>query len=143
MPGSVLVLASPPLPAAERTTSAAAVEAATGAFRPCSMDPGKAMEDTAGAPAASQAATVNGGRRPMNAFLLFCKRHRGIVKEKYPTLENRNITKILGDWWQSLGEEDKASFQELAIEFLRALSARFQRRRPRKCRGRGVIPGGT
>jgi len=28
-------------------------------------------------------------RRPMNAFLIFCKRHRGIVKERYKTLENR------------------------------------------------------
>lgn len=28
-------------------------------------------------------------RRPMNAFLIFCKRHRAIVREKYPTYENR------------------------------------------------------
>lgn len=28
-------------------------------------------------------------RRPMNAFLMFCKRHRSIVKERYPNLENR------------------------------------------------------
>lgn len=28
-------------------------------------------------------------RRPMNAFLIFCKRHRAIVKDKYPNLENR------------------------------------------------------
>lgn len=28
-------------------------------------------------------------RRPMNAFLIFCKRHRGIVREQYPNLENR------------------------------------------------------
>lgn len=28
-------------------------------------------------------------RRPMNAFLIFCKRHRSIVREKYPNLENR------------------------------------------------------
>lgn len=28
-------------------------------------------------------------RRPMNAFLIFCKRHRTIVREKYPNLENR------------------------------------------------------
>lgn len=28
-------------------------------------------------------------RRPMNAFLIFCKKHRGIVREKYPNLENR------------------------------------------------------
>lgn len=28
-------------------------------------------------------------RRPMNAFLIFCKRHRAIVKERYKNLENR------------------------------------------------------
>lgn len=28
-------------------------------------------------------------RRPMNAFLIFCKRHRGIVRDRYPNLENR------------------------------------------------------
>lgn len=28
-------------------------------------------------------------RRPMNAFLIFCKRHRGIVRERFPNLENR------------------------------------------------------
>lgn len=28
-------------------------------------------------------------RRPMNAFLIFCKRHRNIVRERYPNLENR------------------------------------------------------
>ncbi|EDW35355.1 GL20955 [Drosophila persimilis] len=42
-------------------------------------------------------------RRPMNAFLIFCKRHRAIVKERYKSLENRAITKILGDWWAALG----------------------------------------
>lgn len=28
-------------------------------------------------------------RRPMNAFLIFCKRHRAIVRDRYPNLENR------------------------------------------------------
>ena len=42
------------------------------------------------------AASGGGSRRPMNAFLLFCKRHRAIVKEKHPHLENRLISKILG-----------------------------------------------
>lgn len=28
-------------------------------------------------------------RRPMNAFLIFCKRHRNIVRERHPNLENR------------------------------------------------------
>eukprot|EP00094_Tigriopus_californicus_P011211 TCALIF_10818-PA protein Name:"Similar to Bbx HMG box transcription factor BBX (Mus musculus)" AED:0.21 eAED:0.77 QI:0/0/0/1/1/1/2/0/506 len=53
----------------------------------------------------------------MNAFLLFCKRHRGLVKERYPNLENRNITKILGEWWQSISDQEKASFNSLATEF--------------------------
>ncbi|KAH8380959.1 hypothetical protein KR200_006699 [Drosophila serrata] len=53
-------------------------------------------------------------RRPMNAFLIFCKRHRAIVKERYKTLENRAITKILGDWWAALEEKEKQCFTDLA-----------------------------
>ncbi|XP_073827969.1 bobby sox [Musca autumnalis] len=53
-------------------------------------------------------------RRPMNAFLIFCKRHRAIVKERYKNLENRAITKILGDWWASLDVNDKKCFTNLA-----------------------------
>ena len=57
----------------------------------------------------------------MNAFLLFCKRHRSLVKEKYPNLENRNITKILGEWWQSLSDVEKSSFNNLATEHKEAV----------------------
>jgi HMG box transcription factor BBX len=53
-------------------------------------------------------------RRPMNAFLIFCKRHRPVVREKYPNLENRAITKILGDWWAYLDVKDKSPFTDLA-----------------------------
>ncbi|XP_046801598.1 putative uncharacterized protein DDB_G0286901 [Lucilia cuprina] len=53
-------------------------------------------------------------RRPMNAFLIFCKRHRAIVKDRYKNLENRAITKILGDWWASLEANDKKCFTNLA-----------------------------
>ncbi|XP_068159333.1 uncharacterized protein bbx [Drosophila tropicalis] len=53
-------------------------------------------------------------RRPMNAFLIFCKRHRAIVKERYKTLENRAITKILGDWWAALDDQEKQCFTDLA-----------------------------
>lgn len=55
-------------------------------------------------------------RRPMNAFLIFCKRHRGIVREKYPNLENRAITKILGDWWANMDAAEKECFNRLARE---------------------------
>ncbi|XP_055326707.1 uncharacterized protein LOC129580386 [Sitodiplosis mosellana] len=56
-------------------------------------------------------------RRPMNAFLIFCKRHRGIVRERYPNLENRAITKILGDWWANLNVTEKSSYTNLAKEY--------------------------
>jgi len=76
------------------------------------MDPNSDYET-----AATGATATTVSRRPMNAFLLFCKRHRGIVKERYPTLENRNITKILGEWWQSLSDDDKSTFTALANEY--------------------------
>lgn len=53
-------------------------------------------------------------KRPMNAFLLFCKRQRSLVREKYPNLENRGITKILGDWWSKLDKEQKSKYTDLA-----------------------------
>ncbi|XP_059484149.1 uncharacterized protein LOC132201736 isoform X2 [Neocloeon triangulifer] len=59
-------------------------------------------------------------RRPMNAFLIFCKRHRGVVREKYPTLENRCITKILGEWWAQLEPPEKACYTELAKKYKEA-----------------------
>lgn len=53
-------------------------------------------------------------RRPMNAFLIFCKRHRRVVKKKYSNLENRAVTKILGEWWAALETEEKSCYTELA-----------------------------
>ncbi|XP_059045068.1 uncharacterized protein LOC131840887 [Achroia grisella] len=56
-------------------------------------------------------------RRPMNAFLIFCKRHRSVVRDKYPSLENRSITKILGEWWANLDEEEKSCYTGLAKQY--------------------------
>ncbi|CAH2041757.1 unnamed protein product, partial [Iphiclides podalirius] len=56
-------------------------------------------------------------RRPMNAFLIFCKRHRSVVRDKYPNLENRSITKILGEWWANLDKEEKACYTSLAKQY--------------------------
>lgn len=64
-----------------------------------------------------KSAPAHYARRPMNAFLIFCKRHRAIVKEKNKQLENRAITKILGDWWAFLHETEKASYTNLAKEY--------------------------
>lgn len=61
-----------------------------------------------------------GVRRPMNAFFLFCKRHRSVVRERYPHLENRAITKILGEWWASLEPHEKHTYTELAKQYKEA-----------------------
>lgn len=53
-------------------------------------------------------------KRPMNAFLIFCKRHRSGVREKYPHMENRQITKILGELWANLSAETKHDYTDLA-----------------------------
>ena len=53
-------------------------------------------------------------RRPMNAFLIFCKRHRSIVREKNPDLDNRSVTRILGDLWANLKDGEKTVYTDLA-----------------------------
>ncbi|XP_058055938.1 uncharacterized protein LOC131207344 [Anopheles bellator] len=54
--------------------------------------------------------------RPMNAFLMFCKRHRRTVSQHHPLKENRFITKVLGEWWKQLQKEQKEPFEKLAQE---------------------------
>ncbi|XP_033758714.1 uncharacterized protein LOC117341019 [Pecten maximus] len=56
-------------------------------------------------------------RRPMNAFLIFCKRHRTMVREKNPHLDNRSVTRILGDLWANLQEEEKSQYTDLAKQY--------------------------
>ncbi|XP_055866409.1 uncharacterized protein LOC106070710 isoform X1 [Biomphalaria glabrata] len=55
-------------------------------------------------------------RRPMNAFLIFCKRHRSVVRQKHPDMDNRSITRMLGDLWANLGEE-KNTYTNLAKQY--------------------------
>uniref|UniRef100_A0A182K2C5 HMG box domain-containing protein n=1 Tax=Anopheles christyi TaxID=43041 RepID=A0A182K2C5_9DIPT len=55
-------------------------------------------------------------RRPMNAFLIFCKRHRTMLKDRFPE-ENRAISIKLGKWWRVLTTEQKKPFQQLSKEY--------------------------
>ncbi|XP_076017434.1 HMG box transcription factor BBX isoform X2 [Genypterus blacodes] len=56
-------------------------------------------------------------RRPMNAFLLFCKRHRSLVRQEHPRLDNRGATKILADWWAVLEPKEKQKYTDMAREY--------------------------
>ncbi|XP_034246606.1 protein capicua homolog isoform X2 [Thrips palmi] len=55
-------------------------------------------------------------RRPMNAFMIFSKRHRAMVHERHPNQDNRTVSKILGEWWYALGSDGKKKYHELASE---------------------------
>ncbi|XP_043288596.1 HMG box transcription factor BBX [Venturia canescens] len=56
-------------------------------------------------------------RRPMNAFLIFCKKHRSSVRKSFPNLENRAVTRVLGEWWATLGPEQKCDYTNLAQDY--------------------------
>lgn len=55
-------------------------------------------------------------RRPMNAFMIFGKRHRSIVHQYYPKYDNRTVSKILSEWWYALKPECKKKYNDLAKE---------------------------
>ncbi|VDM74288.1 unnamed protein product [Strongylus vulgaris] len=55
-------------------------------------------------------------RRPMNAFMIFSKRHRPMVHNRYPNRDNRTVSKILGEWWYALGADEKQQYHKLATQ---------------------------
>lgn len=55
-------------------------------------------------------------RRPMNAFMIFSKRHRALVHQRHPNQDNRTVSKILGEWWYALEHDQKQKYHELASE---------------------------
>ncbi|KAM4630181.1 protein capicua homolog isoform 2-T2 [Polymixia lowei] len=55
-------------------------------------------------------------RRPMNAFMIFSKRHRALVHQRHPNQDNRTVSKILGEWWYALSPNDKQQYHDLAFQ---------------------------
>lgn len=58
-------------------------------------------------------------RRPMNAFMIFSKRHRALVHQRHPNQDNRTVSKILGEWWYALGPKEKQKYHDLAFQVSR------------------------
>lgn len=55
-------------------------------------------------------------RRPMNAFMIFSKRHRAMVHQRHPNQDNRTVSKILGEWWYALEPKQKQLYYDLASQ---------------------------
>ena len=48
--------------------------------------------------------------------MIFSKRHRAVVHQRHPNQDNRTVSKILGEWWYALGQEEKQKYHDLASE---------------------------
>ncbi|XP_071392625.1 HMG box transcription factor BBX isoform X3 [Centroberyx affinis] len=83
----------------------------------CSQDQGSQVQCGGPAEEVEEDSTEQRARRPMNAFLLFCKRHRSLVRQEHPRLDNRGATKILADWWAVLEPKEKQKYTDMAKEY--------------------------
>ncbi|KAI3128944.1 transcriptional regulator family: HMG [Penicillium roqueforti] len=54
--------------------------------------------------------------RPRNAFILYRQHYQAMVVAHNPGLANPEISKIIGEQWRSLSEEDKSKWKALAEE---------------------------
>ncbi|PWA14597.1 hypothetical protein CCH79_00017627 [Gambusia affinis] len=84
--------------------------------RLCSEDQDSQVHNVSTAEEAEEDSNEQRARRPMNAFLLFCKRHRSLVRQEHPRLDNRGATKILADWWAVLEPKEKQKYTDMAKE---------------------------
>lgn len=55
-------------------------------------------------------------KRPLSAYILFCKDHRDEIKNKNPSFKVTDITKELGERWKSITEKDKKKYEKMAGE---------------------------
>ncbi|XP_007540324.1 HMG box transcription factor BBX isoform X2 [Poecilia formosa] len=83
----------------------------------CSEDQDSQVHNVSTTEEAEEDSNEHRARRPMNAFLLFCKRHRSLVRQEHPRLDNRGATKILADWWAVLEPKEKQKYTDMAKEY--------------------------
>lgn len=83
----------------------------------CSQSPGSQVQSGSTTEEVEEDSNEQRARRPMNAFLLFCKRHRSLVRQEHPRLDNRGATKILADWWAVLEPKEKQKYTDMAKEY--------------------------
>lgn len=57
-------------------------------------------------------------KRPMNAYMLFSKEKRGEIIQQKPELKSKvtEVAKLIGNHWKEMTDEEKAKYQNLALE---------------------------
>ncbi|CAE1278406.1 BBX [Acanthosepion pharaonis] len=53
----------------------------------------------------------------MNSFFIFCKRHRSMVRDYHHNLDNRSISRILGELWATLDPKQKQQYTATAKQY--------------------------
>ncbi|KAG9007434.1 Non-histone chromosomal protein 6 [Tulasnella sp. JGI-2019a] len=74
----------------------------------------KATEKVAGAKAKRAPKDKSGPKRPMSAFMYFCKDWRERVKAENPEASFGETGKLLGAKWKELDESEKTNYLEQA-----------------------------
>ena len=52
----------------------------------------------------------NHPKKPVSAYLFFCKTMRGVIQETHPELKMTDISKVLGKKWSSMSEKEKSKY---------------------------------
>uniref|UniRef100_A0A6G1S8T0 Protein capicua n=1 Tax=Aceria tosichella TaxID=561515 RepID=A0A6G1S8T0_9ACAR len=55
-------------------------------------------------------------KRPSNSFILFSRKYRPLVHQRYPNSDNRTVSKILGQWWYNLDQSEKDKYKTEAFQ---------------------------
>jgi len=54
--------------------------------------------------------------RPMNSFMIFGKEQRKLIQQQHPDLDNKSVSKLLGQRWASLPDSQKQVYVDKAKE---------------------------
>merc|ERR1719457_447292 len=65
-------------------------------------------------PSAKKAADPSKPKRPMNAFMMFANEKRPQHQKDYPELKMTEISKMLGEEWRSLSDDEKSPYTKEA-----------------------------
>lgn len=61
-------------------------------------------------------------KRPSSSFMIFATENRTAMREKYPKLHNREISKLLATMWRKLSDEEKQKYKDIATKDFAAYS---------------------
>jgi len=53
--------------------------------------------------------------------MIFSQEHRSILRQQHPNLDNRAISKLLGDRWSKLAEDEKRVYYDRANQVRNSL----------------------